>query len=208
MTRPYCIGLTGGICAGKSAATQCFAELGAGIVDTDVIAATLTAAGGSAVPLISAQFGETFIDANGALDRRAMRDQVFYDATKRHQLESILHPLIRQEAAKQVSCATAPYVVLAVPLLVENHVEYRGLIDRIVLIDCPEPIQLSRLLTRLGGDAKLAQAILASQSGRDRRSEIADDIVENSGDLAHLSRQIADLHHVYLQNAQRTGRHA
>ena len=207
MTPPYCIGLTGGIGAGKSAASQRFAELGADIVDADVISSALTAVGGAAVPLISAQFGASFLDAQGGLDRRAMRAHVFFDEARRRQLESILHPLIHLEAARQVALSAAPYVVLAIPLLTENYPKYQNLIDRVLLIDCPESIQLARVLARLGGDIKLAQAMLAAQAGREDRLKIADDVIENDGNLANLWSQVDELHHVYLRTAQRAYEH-
>ena len=194
MTVPV-IGLTGGIGSGKSAAADAFAAHGAAVVDTDAIAHQLTAAGGAALPALAAAFGPTIIAADGALDRAAMRQRVFADPSERQRLESILHPLIRQESDRQVAVARTsgvPYVILAVPLLVESGT-YRERVDRIVVVDCTEATQIARVMARNGFNEDQVRAILAAQASRSDRLTVADEVVDNDGDLAQLQEQIARL---------------
>ena len=194
MTVPV-IGLTGGIGSGKSAAADAFAAHGAAVVDTDAIAHRLTAAGGAALPVLAATFGPAIIAADGALDRAAMRQRVFADPSERQRLESILHPLIRQESDRQVAVARTsgvPYVILAVPLLVESGT-YRERVDRIVVVDCTEATQIARVMARNGFSEHQVRAILAAQASRSDRLTVADEVVDNDGDLAQLQEQIARL---------------
>lgn len=199
--RPFCVGLTGGIGAGKSTVSTLFADLGVAIVDTDLISRTLTQAGGEAIPAIVATFGPDSLDEEGALDRSAMRQLVFADPDSRHRLERILHPLIREEAETALMQATSAYVVLVVPLLVENLSSYRGLLDRIAVVDCEEPQQLARTAARPGLARGVAQAILASQVPRQKRLTIADDVIDNSGDIVSLRSRIFALDEVYSRLA-------
>ena len=187
------IGLTGGIGSGKSAAAEAFAAHGAAVVDTDAIAHRLTAAGGAALPALAAAFGPTIIASDGALDRAAMRQRVFAEPAERQRLESILHPLIRQESDHQVAAARAsgvPYVILMVPLLVESGT-YRERVDRIVVVDCTESTQVARVMARNGFSAAQVQAILAAQASRSDRLAVADDVVDNDSDFVHLQEQVA-----------------
>ncbi|MDX5363786.1 MAG: dephospho-CoA kinase [Pseudazoarcus pumilus] len=198
--RPFIVGLTGGIGSGKSAAADRFAALGAEVVDTDAIAHELTARGGAAIDAIRESFGAAVIDASGALDRAAMRALVFADAQARKRLEAILHPLIRAESRRRCSIATTPYVVLAVPLLIESgHWQQRC--DRVCVIDCPEDEQVRRVVARSGLTEAQVRAIMASQASRASRLAAADDIVDNSADLAALHRRIDALHERYLAAA-------
>lgn len=195
--RPFIVGLTGSIGSGKSAAAERFAALGAAVVDTDAIAHELTGSGGDAIAGIREQFGDTLIDRTGALDRAAMRALVFADPVARKRLEAILHPLIRAESARRCRAAATPYVVLAVPLLIESgHWQQRC--DRICVIDCPEDEQVRRVIARSGLSAEQVRAIMVTQATRKTRLAAADDIVDNSGDLAALHRQIDALHDRYL----------
>ncbi|MDD5387973.1 MAG: dephospho-CoA kinase [Gallionellaceae bacterium] len=198
MNRPYCVGLTGGVGSGKSTAARLFAELGAALVDTDVIAHDLTAANGAAIPAIVAAFGDAVIAADGGLDRAAMRARVFSDDGARRHLEHILHPLIRREAQHLVAVAQAPYVILIVPLLVENLAAYRRDMDRIVVVDCDEQQQIERTASRPGVSREQARAILAAQSPRVARLAIADDVIANRSSLAELEAQVRHLHQSYL----------
>lgn len=198
--RPFIVGLTGGIGSGKSAAAERFASLGAAVVDTDAIAHELTAAGGAAIGTIRERFGAAIIDEHGALDRAAMRALVFADPDARKRLEAILHPLIRTESARRCRAANAPYVVLAVPLLIESG-HWKERCDRVCVIDCPEAEQVRRVVARSGLAAEQVRAIMASQAPRQTRLAAADDIVDNSGDLAALHRQIDALHKRYLDAA-------
>ncbi|GAB2181264.1 dephospho-CoA kinase [Denitratisoma sp. agr-D3] len=186
------IGLTGGIGSGKSAAADAFADLGAAIVDTDRIAHQLTAPGGAAIAPLQAAFGTDILDATGALDRAAMRRRVFADGAERQRLEAVLHPLIRRESDRQVAAAIAagvPYVVLVVPLLVESG-DYRQRVQRVVVVDCPESMQVARVMRRNGLSEADALAILAAQTSREARLAAADDVIDNSGDMAALHHQI------------------
>lgn len=194
----FVVGLTGGIGSGKSAAAEAFAALGVSVVDTDAIAHELTAAGGAAMPALVAAFGAEVAAADGALDRGRMRRLVFADPAARGRLEGILHPLIRALSAERCRLAGSPYVILAVPLLVESGA-YRERCDRIVAVDCPESLQISRVMTRNGlGEAEV-RAIMATQASRAERLAVADDVIANDGDLANLEMQVGELHRKYLQ---------
>lgn len=201
MTRPYCIGLTGGVGSGKSTAARLFASLSADLVDTDAIAHALTAADGAAMPAIAAAFGQAVIAADGGLDRAAMRDRVFSDGDTRRRLEHILHPLILTEARHQVARSRAPYVILIVPLLLENLAAYRPLMDRIVVVDCDEQQQIERTARRPGIGIEQARAILAAQSPRVARLAIADDILDNRTGPSELKDQIGRLHRAFLAHS-------
>ena len=195
--RPYCVGLTGGVGCGKSSAAEIFAQLGAGVVDTDSIAHDLTAAGGAALPAIRAAFGGDFFGAGGELNRPAMRERVFADPLARQRLEAILHPMIRAEATRQVLSAHSGYVVLVVPLLAEHLTDYRDLVDRIAVVDCDKSQQLQRILNRSELSRDQAEAMIAAQIGREARLGIADDIIDNRDDLGVLAGHVATLHALY-----------
>ncbi len=197
---PFTVGLTGGIGSGKSAATERFAALGATIVDTDLIAHRLTAPGGAAIAAIRQAFGEGVISTDGSLDRGAMRARVFAEPAARQQLEAILHPLIRAESARQCLAAPGPYVVMAVPLLVESGT-YRQRCDRVCVVDCPEALQIERVRTRSGLDETQIRAIMAAQASREERLAAADDVIDNGGTLEALQQQVDRLHLRYLADA-------
>lgn len=217
MQRPWCVGLTGGVGCGKSTVASLFAALGADIVDTDAIARELTAAGGLALPAIARTFGADVLLASGELDRAALRARVFADANARARLEAILHPLIRQHAANRLQAGHGPYQVLVVPLLAEHIEHYRGMLDRVLVVDCDEADQLRRVAERPGLDASQAAAIMAVQAGRQARLSIADDVIDNRGqDAVHagsagedvfpaLHRRVRALHADYLKLALRSG---
>jgi len=191
------IGLTGGIGSGKSTVADLFVEQGAGLVDTDAIARELTLAGGAAMPRLAAEFGPGIVAADGALDRTAMRQLAFADASARGRLEGILHPLIRQLSTERCLAAPEPYVILAVPLLVESGT-YRERCDRVVVVDCPESVQIARVMARNGLSADEVKAIMAAQATRQQRLSIADDVVVNEAGLAEISERVRVLHAKYL----------
>lgn len=197
---PYVVGLTGGIGSGKSAAAQVFEELGATVVDTDAIAHALTAPGGDAIEPIRAAFGPDYITPEGGLSRPRMRALVFADAAKKSLLESILHPLIRERSGALVRAASGPYVILMVPLLVESG-DYRRRCQRILVVDCPEELQIERVVARSGISAAQVRAIMATQVTRELRLAATDDVIDNSRDLAHLRREVEALHLRYLRFA-------
>ncbi len=201
---PFTVGLTGGIGSGKSAAAQVFEELGTTVIDTDAVAHALTAPGGAAIEPIQAAFGAAYLTPEGALERARMRELVFADALKKRLLESILHPLIRARTSELVQAARSPYVVLMVPLLVESG-DYRRRCQRILVVDCPEELQVERVMARSGLAAGQVRAIMANQVTREARLAAADDVVDNSQDLAQLRRQVEALHARYLQLAAAGG---
>jgi dephospho-CoA kinase len=197
---PYTVGLTGGIGSGKSAAAQVFEELGAAVVDTDAIAHELTAPGGAAIAPIRDAFGPDYVTAGGALARARMRDLVFADPAKKRELEAILHPMIRKRSSELALAARKPYVILVVPLLIESG-DYRGRCQRILVVDCPEELQIGRVMARSGLTAAQVRAVMASQAAREARLAAADDVIDNSRDPAHLRRQVEALHARYLRFA-------
>lgn len=197
---PYIVGLTGGIGSGKSSVADLFVARGAALVDTDAIAHELTGPKGAAMAAIAAAFGPGVVDSRGALDRAAMRRRVFADASARQRLEAILHPLIRAESERRCAVAQAPYVILAVPLLVESGT-YRELVDRVLVVDCPESTQLARVMARSGLDAAEVEAILLAQASRSERLAAADDVVDNGGSADALPAQVDLLHDRYLAAA-------
>lgn len=193
--KPLRVGLTGGIASGKSTVADMFAELGAAVVDTDVIAREVVMPGQPALSEIRRSFGESAIDDDGALDRAAMRQLVFADDDARRQLEAILHPRIQEETRRQADEAGGDYQLIVVPLLVESSL--KSFVDRILVVDCDESSQLNRLLARDAESEAQARRILAAQTSRSERLAIADDIITNDGTLSETRRQVAALHERY-----------
>jgi dephospho-CoA kinase len=195
------VGLTGGIGSGKSAAAEEFARLGAAVIDTDAIAHELTRPGGAAIAEVRRQFGEAVIDAAGAMDRAKMRALAFGDAGAKARLERLLHPMIRAESERRIASATAPYVVHVVPLLVESP-DYRARVSRVLVVDCAPELQLERVRRRSGlGDDEIRR-IVQAQLPRQARLAAADDVIDNSGTLDALHKQVASLHARYLDMAR------
>ena len=198
MTRKLVVGLTGGIGSGKSAAADEFERLGATVVDTDAIARQLTEPGGAAMPHIQALFGNGFLTPSGAMDRKAMRERVFGDPVARRALEGLLHPMIRTEAESRIAGAAGPYVVYVVPLLIESK-EPRRRADRILVVDAPEEVQVSRVAARSGLSEAEVREIMAAQASRAERRAAADDVIENGGTLDALREQVRALHARYVK---------
>lgn len=196
------VGLTGGIGSGKSAAANEFARLGATVVDTDVIAHELTAAGGAAIPELRKAFGDEAIDASGAMDRVQMRERVFSDPSAKKALEALLHPMIREDSRRRIEVAPGPYIIHVVPLLVESA-DYRKRVDRVLVVDCPEDLQIARVRARSALPEEQVRAIIATQASRADRLASADDVIDNSGSLDALYRQVAALHERYLEYSRR-----
>ena len=196
----FIVGLTGGIGSGKSTVADLFVRRGAALVDTDAIAHALTGPQGAAMDAIRTEFGEAFLSADGRLDRAAMRQQVFSDPSTKARLEAILHPMIRAESTAQCAASTAPYVLLAVPLLVESG-GYRKIVDRILVIDCAESVQLERVMARSGLPADAVHAIIAAQASRAERQAAADDLLLNNDGREALLPQVERLHRRYLDLA-------
>jgi dephospho-CoA kinase len=179
-SRGLSIGLTGGIGSGKSTVAAELAALGAAIVDTDAIARTLTLPGGAAIPAIAAQFGAEVVDASGGLDRTRMRQRAFADAAARQRLEAILHPMIREETARQAAAARRGIVVFDVPLLVESG-RWREQVDKVLVIDCAETTQIERVMARSGWTRESVQSVIAQQATRAARRACADAVIHNDG---------------------------
>lgn len=193
------IGLTGGIASGKTAVAKAFAALGATIIDTDAVAREVVRPGTPALAAIEREFGPKMITETGELDRGRMRRLIFADAAARHRLEQIVHPAIRARTLELAGDVDADYVLIAVPLLVETG--FRKLVDRVLVVDCPEKLQIRRLMQRDGASEKEARAALAAQTDRETRNAAADDIVDNSGSLADLETRVSELHAHYLELA-------
>ena len=192
----FAVGLTGGIGAGKTAVSTRLAALGAVVVDTDVIARGLTGAGGAAMAALTEAFGARFVTHEGALDRAAMRTLAFEDPLARGKLEAILHPAIRAEADRALASAAGPYAVMVVPLLFETR-GYADRVDRTLVVDCPEALQVERTARRSGLEPEEVRAIMAAQWPRWRRLQAADDVVWNGGGEEELAGQCARLHERY-----------
>ena len=193
----FVVGLTGGIGSGKSAAAAEFERLGATVVDTDAIAHELTQPGGKALDAIEKLFGREAIGPSGAMDRDRMRALVFHDPAARHALEALLHPMIREDSRRRVAAAAGPYVIHVVPLLVESP-DYRSRVDRVLVVDAPEEVQMERVQRRSGLSADEVRAIFAAQATRAARLAAADDVIDNRGTIEALRRQVAVLHRRYL----------
>ena len=177
------IGLTGGIGSGKSTVARTLVACGAALVDADAISRAVTAAGGAAVKEIAAQFGGQFVTADGAMDRDLMRQLAFTDTSARRRLESIVHPLVSQETFRQygqaVSAGSA-CVVFDVPLLVESG-RWRQQLDQVLVVDCSEATQLSRVMARNGWSREAVEKVIAGQASRAQRLSAADLCLYNDG---------------------------
>ncbi len=195
--RPLRIGLTGGIASGKTTVASFFADLGVPVIDTDVIAREVVAKGAPALAQIRAEFGDDVFNDDGTLDRKAMRKLIFSDDSKRRQLEGILHPRIREATLIQAEAVTDPYMIMVVPLLVESPM--KEFMDRLLVVDCSEEIQLNRLLARDTENDEQARRIIAAQTSRNERLAIADDVVLNDAGLDQTRTRIEALHKEYLE---------
>ncbi len=206
MTRPLRIGLTGGIASGKSTVAALFVALGVPVIDTDQIARDVVAAGTPLLGQLIERFGPQLLLPSGELDRRALRERVFADPAQRSALEALMHPAIMAELHRRAQTAGGTYQILAIPLLVEHNLH--SSVDRVLLIDCPEELQLRRVQIRDGVSLAQAQAVLAAQASRAERLSVADDVIVNEGDLGRLREQVEILHIRYGALARETPRKA
>ena len=190
------IGLTGGIGSGKSTVCDLFREFNVPIIDSDIIARELVEPGHPALTQIARLFGEQILQPDGSLNRAKLRELVFNNEQQREQLESLLHPLIRREMHRQISSLDSPYVILAIPLLLEKG--WQQQLDRVVVVDCSEQQQRERATRRDGSSAQTIEQIITRQISRDERLAAADDIIDNSGPLDSLRHQVERLHHHFL----------
>lgn len=190
------VALTGGIGSGKSTVTALFGDWGVPIVDADKIARTLVAPGQPALASIAQRFGAQMLNADGSLNRRAMREAIFADPENKRQLEALLHPLIYQRIDNDLAILVAPYVIVAVPLLVETGEAQR--FDRILVVDCPVEIQLQRVMQRDKVDKEQVLSMIAAQASRAQRLAYADDVIDNSGAASLLAEPVKKLHNFYI----------
>ena len=192
------VGLTGGIGSGKSTVSGLFANHGAGIIDTDLIARRLTQSDGAATEAIRTAFGNDYIADDGALNRAKMRGLVFSDTSAKRRLEKILHPMILEQAKAQLQLMQArPYVILVVPLLPESPA-FQSLVQRVLVVDCAESTQISRVIGRSHMTEAEVRAVIAQQAPRAERLLLADDVIHNDGDRENLAGQVTALHKRYL----------
>jgi len=190
------IGLTGGIGSGKSSVAKLFAELGAPIIDADEIAREVVLPGSDALQMIQHYFGNAILNSAGELNRMRLRNIIFHDAQKRLWLENLLHPLIIDTIKQRTTALHAPYVIIVIPLLIETN--QHTWLDRVIVVDLPEDIQLQRLFSRdQNNDPATLRAIHAAQLSRAERLSYAQDIIENSGDFIALAKQVEKLHRFY-----------
>jgi len=197
----FSVGLTGGIGSGKSTVADLFAAQGAVVIDTDLIAHQLTAVGGAAIPAIKESFGAGLILPDGAMDRAAMRERVFADPAEKKRLEAIMIPLIRRTTREAAEQAQGTYLLFVVPLLVESGL-WQQRVSRVLTVDCPEEVQLRRVMQRNNLSEAQVRAIIASQASRAERLAAADDVIGNDGDSAALLPQVVRLHQLYLELAK------
>lgn len=195
----YTVGLTGGIGCGKSTVTALFAKLGVQHVDADIVAREVVMPGTACFNAICDQFGSSVLTDSGVLDRAALRQRVFTNNTDKLWLEQLLHPAIRTELLLQLAALSSPYVLLVAPLLLENALD--KYVNRVLLIDLPEPVQLQRAMARDNANQQQIQAIMAAQMTREARLQRADDIINNDSTVAALQAQVNRLHRFYLQQA-------
>jgi dephospho-CoA kinase len=198
--RPLTIGLTGGIASGKSLVSSAFEALGVPVMDADFAARAIVEPGTPALKAIVQRFGAAILQADGSLDRRALRARVFSDGSQRRQLEAITHPAIRQYLRDWRDAQITPYCVLAIALLVEGS--SRALVDRVLVVDVPESVQLARLIQRDGVEETLARRMIAAQASRAQRLAAADDVIVNDGSPESARLEVAKLHQQYLELAK------
>lgn len=196
----FVVGLTGGIASGKSLVSSHFEERGIAVVDADVIAHEIVEPGSPGLQEVIDRFGCQFLREDGSLDRAALREHVFGDSSLRKDLESILHPRIRERMFQHAANARTPYVILAVPLLVEGGLDSH--VDRVLVVDVSEDVQRMRLANRDGGSPEQIDAILKSQCSRETRLQHADDIIDNNGSREEIVPQVDRLHQQYLELAK------
>jgi dephospho-CoA kinase len=201
-SKRFTVGLTGGIGSGKSFVADMFAARGASIIDTDALAHQLTAPQGKAIPAIAQQFGSDFLTPEGAMNRAKMREHVFADTSAKKKLEAILHPLIRDCAEEAARQASGNYPIFVVPLLVESGT-WKDRVSRVLVVDCPEELQIRRVMQRNDFSEQQVRSIMAMQATRDARLAAADDVIVNDADPAALAPQVDRLHALYLSFAEK-----
>ena len=196
----YVIGVTGGIGSGKTAVSDHFESLGITVVDADIASRTVVEPGKPALTKIAEHFGADILLDDGALDRAKLRAAIFRDDSERQWLEALLHPLIREEIVNGLDNAKSSYAILVSPLLVESG--QNQLVERVLVVDVPESLQLERTVKRDSNSEEQVKAIIAAQASRQQRLDFADDVITNDGSLSQLQSQVEELHHQYLELAK------
>jgi len=194
------IGLTGGIGSGKTTVSNLFSELGITVVDADIVAREVVEPGSATLKQIQAHFGCDILNSGGSLNRQALREQVFDNETERRWLEALLHPLIKKRLEQQLKVAQSEYAILSSPLLLETN--QHQLVQRILVIDVPETLQLERASSRDQNSREQIKAIMAAQMDRKVRCEHADDIILNDSGTDQLKAKVLSLHYRYLELAK------
>ena len=200
----FTVGVTGGIGSGKSSAADRFRQLGVPVIDADVVARQIVEPGMPALQEIINTFGESVASDRGELDRAALRKIIFSDSSRKSQLEAILHPRIYDEILRLLSELSTPYAIVVIPLLAESKREYP--LDRILVIDVPSDVQISRVTTRDGQSTEEVERIISSQASRYSRLAIADDVIENIGSKDDLYERVDAMHLTYLEYARKSNR--
>lgn len=193
------VGLTGGIGSGKSTVAGMFFELGVPIIDADAIAHQIVASDTEVLQQIINKFGQEYLTNEHTLDRRKLKKIIFDDPASKTWLEQLLHPLISKEITKQAQVAAAPYCIVEIPLLIEAGLQ--NTVDRILIVDCPQELQIQRTTQRDKQTEAEVKKIIATQITRDKRIDAADDIIVNTGDLAYLKDEVRRLHNLYLEQS-------
>lgn len=195
------IGLTGGIGSGKSTVTELFRKLGVPVIDADEISHEITRSGESGARIVSENFGKDYLDAEGHVDRAQLRQLVFENPKERERLEQVLHPLIRKRILSEARSTRNSYCILSIPLLLEGTYDY-GL-DRVLVVDAPDPVRIERVGQRSGLSEAEIHHIMKAQVSRETRLAAADEVIDNSGSIDALSKQVEALHRKYLMLADR-----
>jgi len=201
-TRPFRVGLTGGIASGKSTAAKFFGALGIPILDSDQVARDVVEPGQPPLERLVERFGRSILTADGHLDRPALREIVFSDPKARADLEALTHPAIGAAMEARSAAAGGPYQILVIPLLVEKNLTSQ--VNRVLVVDCDEELQIRRLRDRDGSTPEQVQAILRAQAPRAARLKVADDVIHNDADMSAVQTQVAALHARYLELARQT----
>ncbi len=199
MSLPLKIGLTGGIASGKTTVSNLFAKFNVPVIDADVIAHALVEPGQPTLELIIQTFGAKIINNDGSLNRVKLRQQIFADSQKRQRLETILHPRIRQTMQEQMAMLRCPYCLLSIPLLLETQMQ--DMVDRVLVVDCPEQLQRQRLIARNGFSIQEIEQIMKTQANREARLAIANDVIYNGFTLDKLHGQVEAKHRMYCERA-------
>lgn len=195
----YIVALTGGIGSGKSTVANAFVALNTPLVDADIIARQVVKPGSTALRIIIERYGTQIINTDASLNRTVLRKKIFSSLKEKTWLNNLLHPLIQQQTEKQLQTISAPYVIWAIPLLIENCLQDRA--DRVLVIDVDPGVQIARILTRDGVSYKQIQHILAAQASREDRLAYADDIIDNSYNIGKTLDYVTILHQYYLELA-------